>query len=261
LSLLPSLLDKIHPNIKAGYGEFALFEIGKAHIKGRVDEADGLPQEYERLALVYAADDKAASNREGAPYYQALRQLTHVMAGLGLDGKFKVDILAENETDTAAVYFQPGRAATISVDNQIVGRIGEYRPSVRKAFKLPAFSAGFELGLSAIMPYGKPHVSYIPLSRYPKVDQDLCLKVAAGVTYYQVYQAILAQLVQLQPERTQVKLSPVDIYQRSDDPAHKQITMRLSIASYNTTLRDSEVAKLIDAIAQGASQTLPAERV
>ncbi len=35
LSLAPSLLEKVHPNIKAGYDEFALFELGKAHIAGK----------------------------------------------------------------------------------------------------------------------------------------------------------------------------------------------------------------------------------
>lgn len=33
LSLTPSLLDKVHANIRAGYDEFALFEIGKSHSK------------------------------------------------------------------------------------------------------------------------------------------------------------------------------------------------------------------------------------
>jgi phenylalanyl-tRNA synthetase beta chain len=37
LSLTPNLLDKIHPNIKAGYDEFALFELGKSHLKNDND--------------------------------------------------------------------------------------------------------------------------------------------------------------------------------------------------------------------------------
>src|SRR3989344_799103 len=43
LSLLPSLLDKVHANIKAGYGEFAIFEINPVHSKDLVSKKDGLP--------------------------------------------------------------------------------------------------------------------------------------------------------------------------------------------------------------------------
>ena len=39
LSLTPSLLERVNPNIRAGYGTFALFEIGKTHIFGK--EEDG----------------------------------------------------------------------------------------------------------------------------------------------------------------------------------------------------------------------------
>jgi phenylalanyl-tRNA synthetase beta subunit len=36
LSLTPSLLEKIHPNIKAGFNEFALYEINKTHNKNHM---------------------------------------------------------------------------------------------------------------------------------------------------------------------------------------------------------------------------------
>ena len=49
-------------------------------------------------------------------------------------------------------------------------------------------------------------------------------------------------------------LSPVDIYKRSEDGAHKQITFRLSIASYERTLTDNEVNKLLDEVAEAAKE-------
>ena len=48
LSLMPSLLEKIHPNIKAGYDRFALFELGKAHTLGEF-EANTIPAYAPRL--------------------------------------------------------------------------------------------------------------------------------------------------------------------------------------------------------------------
>ena len=37
-SLIPSLLEKVHPNVKAGYGEFAIFEINPVHSKDLVSK-------------------------------------------------------------------------------------------------------------------------------------------------------------------------------------------------------------------------------
>ncbi|HEX4662026.1 MAG TPA: hypothetical protein VH144_00255, partial [Candidatus Saccharimonadales bacterium] len=56
-------------------------------------------------------------------------------------------------------------------------------------------------------------------------------------------------------------LSPVDIYQREDDQAHKQITLRFSLASYERTLTDDEVSKLLDHVAEAARNELQAERI
>ena len=44
LTVLPSLLDKVHANIKAGHDEFALFEMGKGHSKMHGLGEDNLPE-------------------------------------------------------------------------------------------------------------------------------------------------------------------------------------------------------------------------
>jgi phenylalanyl-tRNA synthetase beta subunit len=54
---------------------------------------------------------------------------------------------------------------------------------------------------------------------------------------------------------------PVDIYQRPDDTDHKQITLRLSLASYDRTLTDTEVNDLLDKVAEAAKTDFQAERL
>jgi phenylalanyl-tRNA synthetase beta chain len=69
LSLTPSLLEKVHPNIKAGFAEFALFEIGKGHNKlHRTDGEEKVPAEFQMLALTVASGQKSAK-QNGAPFY------------------------------------------------------------------------------------------------------------------------------------------------------------------------------------------------
>jgi phenylalanyl-tRNA synthetase beta chain len=258
LSLLPSLLDKVHPNIKAGYGQFALFEMGKTHIIGQ--EEDGLPKEFERLALVFAADDKTATQYAGAPYYQAQQYLMYLLNALGLGDDVTFVPIAQDDTDSATPYYAPGRAATVMVNDVVVGRIGELSNSVRATLKLPAFIAGFELGLEPLYALARPR-HYLPLSRFPKVEQDICLKVSASTTYLQVYDLVLQHLNEIRPATTTLTVTPIDIYQREDDKAGKQVTVRVSLADYEKTMTDAEVSSMLDSVTAAAHDTLGAERV
>jgi phenylalanyl-tRNA synthetase beta subunit len=72
-----------------------------------------------------------------------------------------------------------------------------------------------------------------------------------------VSEALFAKL----PQQTLPSLSPVDIYQKDDDLEHKQITLRLTIASYERTLTDTEVNSILDAVAAKAHTALSAERL
>ncbi len=253
LSLLPSLLDKVHANVKIGYDEFALFELGKTHALDAID-SDDLPIETDSLALVYAA---RKSDKAGAAYYEARKFLTALAGGLGLDIVFT----PFNGGTSEAAPFEPKRSAIVTdkASGRSFGVIGEFRSEVRKSLKLPEKSAGFEIAYSPLTQ--SKQVSYTPLPRFPKVEQDICLKVASDVTYQQVFDLAWESLQGQEPDTTLCTLSPIDIYQRADDPAHKQFTLRLSIASYERTLTDDEVSKLLAHIAQVAQDKLQAERV
>jgi len=56
-------------------------------------------------------------------------------------------------------------------------------------------------------------------------------------------------------------LEPLSIYQRPDDTDHKQVTFRFAVASYERTLTDAEVSKLLDAIAVAAAESCGAKHI
>jgi phenylalanyl-tRNA synthetase beta chain len=260
LSLTASLLDKVHPNIKAGYDGFALFEIGKGHNTDQADK-DGLPVEFEMLELVTAATDKAAP--VGAAYYQALRYLAELTDALGIDIELRP--IEKPETFEVAKPYDHSRAAQVwarGVDIPL-GMVGEYKASVRRNFKLPAHTAGFGLGLTQLLEAAQ-HTGpsgYVPLPRFPKVIQDITLKVPSGVSYRQVYDAVWTGLMSAQPEETLPALSPLGVYQAKDDTSHKNVTFRLTVASYQKTMTDAEVSAMLDAAAYKARDELAAERM
>ncbi|PID32379.1 phenylalanine--tRNA ligase subunit beta [Candidatus Saccharibacteria bacterium] len=261
LSLTPSLLEKVHPNIKTGYDEFAVFEIGKAHQVGAVaagqgPQEDGLPLEFERLAVVYAA--KGA--RSGAAYYRAKHMLMHVFDRLHIRGVVTFETLGER-SDQATRYYTTGRAATVAVDGRTIGWVGEFAASVRGRLKLPDYCAGFELDLSVLNEVAGGTRDYRPLSRYPAIDQDVCLRVPAAIPYGDVY-AVAENFVARQcPDGWSVTLQPVDIYQRNAGDDHKQVTLRFRTVSHQQTLTDKQVSGWLDDFADVAKKQLQAERV
>ena len=81
LSLAPSLLEKVHSNIKEGFEHFSLFEIGRVHVRGVLDK-EKLPKELERLCLVVAKNK--SRKEQGAPYFAAKKQLENLLHNIGI---------------------------------------------------------------------------------------------------------------------------------------------------------------------------------
>ena len=266
LSLTPSLLDKVHPNLKAGHDEFALFELGKAHAKSLQDAAEApLPGEANRLGFVYAANEKAAKRTTaGAAYYEAKQYLDNLLTEVGIDQVVYVTNL-EPSTDIDAqtiAPFAPGRMSYVQVGDAVVAVIGEYKSSVRKQLKLPEYIAGFEVDIDALLLVAASNGrEYVALPKYPKLEQDISLKVPTATTYGELYTFVQAKMQEIKPDNSLAAVSPVDIFQRDDDTAHKQITLRLSFANYERTLTDAEVAKLLDQVAAAAHENFGAERI
>lgn len=266
LSLAPSLLDKVHMNIKAGHDYFALYEFGKAHNKKEFDN-DGTPREVQALAYVYAAKKP----QSGAAYYRALRALNELLdqnniTSLKLDLLEELDLHESPWLEQTVAPFDPKRSAVLrAIDDsltgtkgQILGVVGEFKQSVCKSFKLPAYSAGFEV--DPTMFAEKTTKSYMPLSRFPHVTQDISLRVSEETTYGDVLAAAKAALDPEQSTTLHLELKPLGIYKPAEG-GNKTITLRLKAVNYERTLTDTEVTKYLDLIAETAGSKYGAVKV
>lgn len=259
LSLTPSLLEKVHPNIKAGYDQFALFELGKSHYVDEWDEAEPeVPNEDDHLALVVAYGDK--QKPQGTAYYLARKYLTDVDESLAADlvPMTSFNLESDDWGKQLAAPYEPNRSALIVRDKQIWGVVGEFKPSVRRALKLPEYAAGFEVHLDAVNP---KQPNYLTLLRFPSVKQDITLKVAADKSFTEVYSCTDKALGINAPDDSHIALEPIGIYQSPDDMAHKHYSFRVKITGLNRTLTDKEVTTVLDAIAAEAQTKLGAERL
>lgn len=261
LSLLPSLLDKVHPNIKAGYNEFALFEIGKTHNKLWLDEETGLPDEANYLEIVYSN----AKTRNGAAYYQMLKLVDATLSEVGIAYTLQplVTKVSQDEAELmqSLRMFEMSRSAYImnaTTDGGMVGFVGELKPSVIKAFKLPEHTAAalFALDGPSFELENRRKQNYKPLSKFPSTEQVLTLKVSAETTYSSVKNLIKDQL-----EKTEYEymITPVSIYQKESDT--KNITIKITLTHHERTLTTSEVTALVEKMGWQAHEILSAEQV
>ncbi len=264
LSLLPSLLEKVHSNIKAGHEEFVLYEINPVHSKQKLND-EKLPKELEHLALVIASDDKVVKKRyAGASYYQAVKYLWSALDSVLDSSTLRLEPLGghklkDYEAQWAAP-FEPKRSAVV-VDqaNNIYGFVGEFKSVITQEAKLPAFSAGFELDIELLQQLPQL-AAYRPLSRFPSSSQDISLSVPAKTTFQELVSVIQSQLsLSSQQDGYWSELRPLDIYQ--DKPDIKHMTFRITLTHPQKTLTTNEVSAVIDDVAAVAEQKLDAKRL
>jgi len=254
LTVLPSLLDKVHANIKAGHDEFALFEMGKGHIKMHGLGEDGLPEASQFTDIVYATKKPGA----GAPFYTIRRLVEQLARDLGAELVFKP--IEQELAFPVATPFDQSRSALVETTNgTFIGIVGELKQSVIKNFKLPTYVAAASLdtaGLEAV--YAKRASHYQPLSRYPSTSRDISLKLPAHVDYASVAQSIDRVLETMEID---VAFHVVSIYQPPNGTSTKTLTFHLVFTSHQRTLVDSDITPIIESIQQVMQQTYGAELV
>lgn len=251
-SLLPSLLNLVHPNIKAGYDEFALFELNKVHVKNDGLDAAGLPIERDFLAFVLACK----KSRSGAAFYEAKRHFDFLVSELGIDIRYEPAF--ENPKSANARPFELRRSAAVMSGDKVLGIIGEFKNSVRKNFKLPEYTAGFvvsSIELARLAADAKS--SYVPLSRYPSTERDICFQVPAPISYARLAKSVQDSLESIDINTT---ISPLDIYQ-AESSATKNITIRIKFNSDNHTLTGDEIGDMVSSITGHVTLELQAKIV
>ncbi len=253
LTVLPSLLDKVHMNIKAGHDEFALFEMGKGHIKMHGLGEDGLPEASNFTDIVYGAKKPG----QGAPFYKVRRLVEQLGRDLGFALIFKPIEQPLNFPATAP--FDQTRSALVeTTDGTFIGMVGELKQSVIKNFKLPSYVAAATLDTAGLEKlFASKKSNYQPLSRYPSISQDISLKVSNDTPYSKVYDCVTA----IDTKDTSVKIAPVVIYQPENDSSTKTITLRLTFTNMQRTLSDKDVAPIMEEISQRAKALCNAETV
>lgn len=241
LSLIPNLLDKVHMNIKAGGAEFALFELGKSHVKDHFEKGDKLPSEFKRLGFVYA--NKAKS--KGSPYFIAKAYLEKLLKSLNIEYRF-IELGKEMFGSKIPISspFQPGLSAGVEIKSgshyELRCIVGQFTNQVSKNFKLPESCAGFELDLDLISEEFNLDPNYKPLNKFPSIEQDVTISVSSEQNYQSALDELEKKLHAKIAKEVNYKITPKYIYQEKPGQ-NKHVTFALEFWHPERTLQTKEV--------------------
>ncbi|MGZ4148011.1 MAG: phenylalanine--tRNA ligase subunit beta, partial [Actinomycetota bacterium] len=175
--LTPGLLDAIRRNVHRQVTTAALFEIGTVF---RL--VDGRPQE--RLSAAFAligAAEEGWTGRRAYDFFDAKGALDALMSGLGVPWV---------TGDAAGPPFHPGRSASVLVDGDPVGVVGELHPRVVEALDVAGRIAVAELEVEALQEHAAMTVEARDVPRFPPIHRDLAFVVDEGTTHSRLEAAI-----------------------------------------------------------------------
>ena len=250
LTVLPSLLDKVYANIKSGHNEFALFEIGKGHLKSKGLNKEGLPIENNYIDLVYTSK----KDKPGAPFYVAKKIIDNLGKDLGV--KFEFEKIVNQIDKQILAPFDIDRSSLIIIDNgDIVGLVGELKQSVIKNFKLPQYISAASIDIDILQKNISKNIgdSYHPLSKFPSTRRDISIEIDSAVSYKDVLNVVKNSLQKQDDEFISIRL--VDIY-RAKDSSFKTITLNISMTNYNRTLTATDASRIVENINKAISVKL-----
>ena len=247
-NMVAGILDTVAYNVARKNKDLALYEIGK------VFEQTGNPQEElptEINSFAFALTGLVTEKDFQTPavpvdFFYAKGILEALFDRLGL----KVEYTATQ----ALAGMHPGRTATISLDGQVVGFVGQVHPVTAKDYNIPETYVA-EINLTAIEQVMQPAKPFVEITKFPAVTRDIALLLKAEISHKEVVEAIETAGVK---RLTDIKLFDVFSGEKLG-LGMKSMAYTLTFQNPENTLEDEEVARYMEKIQKSLEVTIGAE--
>ena len=215
---LPSMLDILSRNSAYHNKAAKLYELAKIYLPV---EGQKLPQEPKILVL--------GTYGNGANFFSVKGELETILKGLNVK---KVSYAAE----TGNPSYHPGRCAKVTIDDQVIGYIGQIHPLVAKNYDMDAEVYCAEINTELLFANLLPEPTYVPLPKYPAVTRDLSVICDEAVTVAEVENVIAGAAGKL---LRSTRL--FDIYRGTGVPeGKKSMAFSLELRADDRTLTDTD---------------------
>ncbi len=234
-SLVGSLVAALRYNLARKASRVRVFEIGRSFQRSaRVGDGEfsvaGVHQPMRVAALAYGPVDELQWGVKDRPvdFFDIKGDLEALLAPRV--AKF---LPCEHPA------LHPGRSATVTLDDEVIGFVGELHPRWRQAYELPSAPVIFELEAQAVQTRDVP--AFQPVPRQQSAWRDIAVLAGEGVTHDALVGAVkaapLGQLVR-SVRLFDVYVSPAAAGTGSHE---RSLALRLEILDGDTPLTDERI--------------------
>jgi phenylalanyl-tRNA synthetase beta chain len=236
-SLIGGLVGTVMANRKRQVERVRAFEVGRCFMRDSA-VTGGVPGVRQPVRLAAIAAGTALPEQWGVPS----RKVDFFDVKSDLEALFAPRQLRFEATSHPALH--PGRAATVVLDGEHIGVIGELHPLWVQKYELGSAPVAFEVHLDALLVAQMP--AYAEVSRFPSVVRDIALVLAQE----QPLQPLIDALQSAAPAFVR-GIELFDVFQGKGLPeGQKSLAFRVVMQDTGRTLADAEVdvavAKLIE---------------
>jgi phenylalanyl-tRNA synthetase beta chain len=245
-TLLPGVLQVARENINRRVTDVLIFELGRTfHPSGTAV--------LERRSIAVLLTGRLLRGAWNMPPDVSTASFFHAKGVVeALVAELRVGVATF--TAVPVSWLQVGRAAQVSIGDQLLGTLGELDPDVAAAADLPPGVYVAELDLDELLRRAVFRPQFVPLPKYPSVRRDLAVVAPEGVSAAEVEHVIrdaggdLLEADEL-----------FDVYSGPPvPPGHRNLAYALSFRSSERTLSATDVDAAVARIASALKKRLRA---
>ncbi len=170
--LISSMLTVLSTNYNRKNSTARLFEVGRRFVPDTLPPTRQ-PAELPTLCLgIYGRDED---------FYTLKGLVENILALYQAPGRYE---------RSAEPYLHPGRQASVLVDGESIGVLGELHPDVAEAYGIGERAYVAEISLCPLFERKQQPVVYQPLPRFPAVERDLALLCDDGMPVADIEETI-----------------------------------------------------------------------
>ena len=226
-NLFGGLVANLVTNLKRKQSRVRLFEVGRTfHRDGGSQPVAGYRQPWRLGGLAFggALPESWAGGGRKVDFYDVKGDIEALLA--------PAELRFERLTHPA---LHPGRAASILLDGQVIGCLGELHPEWVQKYDLPNAAVLFELDFDILKRATVP--VYAEVSRFPPVVRDLAMVVDQDLSLQRIFDGLKPRISGLVKD-----IQLFDVYVGKGVPENKKsLAFRIVMQDTQRTLQDSEV--------------------
>lgn len=244
-SLIGGLIANLATNLKRKQNRVRLFETGRCFARAPLGKpVDGFDQPWRLAGLAYGGSqpEQWGNSRNQVDFFDIKGDLEAVLSPLR--ARFK---------KTIHPAFHPGRSASVHIEDQLVGFLGELHPQWLEKYDLPMPPVLFELDLDRVKQARMPYFKEV--SHQPTATRDLAILIDQDIAVETVVEGLKSAA-----PAVVIDIRFFDIYTGKGVPSGKKsLAFRIVMQDTQRTLQEAEVDSATDFLIAYMEQAFAAQ--